>query len=83
MTVYGGYSQGWKAGSFDPRGENFATPEVERAFDPEELDSFEVGLKSTWWEGRAVTNVALFYSDYQDMQIPGSVGTGQRRRWRQ
>jgi iron complex outermembrane receptor protein len=75
MTVYGGYSQGWKAGSFDPRGENFATPEVERGFDPEELDSFELGLKSTWWEGRAVTNVALFYSDYRDMQIPGSVGT--------
>jgi iron complex outermembrane receptor protein len=72
--VYGGYSQGWKAGSFDPRGANFATPAVEQGFDPEELDSWEVGVKSTWWDGRAVTNVALFYSDYQDMQIPGSVG---------
>lgn len=74
MKVYGGYSQGWKAGSFDPRGANFATPAVEQGFDPEELDSWELGLKTTWWEGRAVTNVALFYSDYQDMQIPGSVG---------
>lgn len=74
MKVYGGYSQGWKAGSFDPRGANFATPAVEQGFDPEELDSWEVGLKSTWWDGRAITNVALFYSDYQDMQIPGSVG---------
>ena len=74
MTVYGGYSEGWKAGSFDPRGANFATPEVERGFDPEELDSWEVGLKTTYWGGRATTNVALFYSDYQDMQIPGSVG---------
>ena len=74
VTVYGGYSEGWKAGSFDPRGANFLTPEVERGFDPEELDSWELGLKSTWWGGRAVTNVALFYSDYRDMQIPGSVG---------
>jgi iron complex outermembrane receptor protein len=74
ITVYGGYSQGWKAGSFDPRGANFATPAVEQGFDPEELDSWELGLKSTWWDGRAITNVALFYSDYQDMQIPGSVG---------
>jgi iron complex outermembrane receptor protein len=73
-TVYGGYSEGWKAGSFDPRGANFATPAVEQGFDPEELDSWELGLKSTWWDGRAITNVALFYSDYQDMQIPGSVG---------
>ncbi|EED31834.1 TonB-dependent receptor [gamma proteobacterium NOR5-3] len=74
IKIYGGYSQGWKAGSFDPRGANFATPAVEQGFDPEELDSWEVGVKSTWWGGRAITNVALFYSDYQDMQIPGSVG---------
>ncbi|MDP5054254.1 MAG: TonB-dependent receptor [Congregibacter sp.] len=74
ITVYGGYSQGWKAGSYDPRGANFNTPAVEQGFDPEELDSWELGLKSTWWDGRAITNVALFYSDYQDMQIPGSVG---------
>ncbi|MFK7830065.1 MAG: TonB-dependent receptor [Congregibacter sp.] len=74
ISVYGGYSQGWKAGSFDPRGANFATPAVEQGFDAEELDSWELGLKSRWWDGRATTNVALFYSDYQDMQIPGSVG---------
>lgn len=74
MTVYAGYSQGWKAGSFDPRGANFATPEVERGFDAEELDSFEFGLKTTWLDGRAITNIAVFYSEYSDMQIPGSVG---------
>ena len=74
MTVYAGYSQGWKAGSFDPRGANFATPEVERGFDAEELDSFELGFKATWLQGRAITNIALFYSEYSDMQIPGSVG---------
>lgn len=74
VTVYGGYSQGFKAGSFDPRGANFATPAVEQGFDPETLDSWEIGVKSQWWSGRAITNVALFYSDYQDMQVPGSVG---------
>ncbi|QIB65460.1 TonB-dependent receptor [Kineobactrum salinum] len=73
-TVYLGYSRGWKAGSFDPRGANFVTPEVERGFDAETLDSYEAGLKMAWLEGRAVTNIAVFYSDYQDMQIPGSVG---------
>jgi len=73
-TVYAGYSKGWKAGSFDPRGANFLTPAVEEGFDAEELDSWEAGLKATWWEGRAITNVAVFYSEYTDMQIPGSVG---------
>ena len=74
VTIYGGYSQGWKAGSFDPRGANFLTPAVEQGYDAEELDSWEFGVKSSWWNNRAITNVALFYSDYQDMQIPGSVG---------
>jgi iron complex outermembrane receptor protein len=73
-TVYAGYSKGWKAGSFDPRGANFLTPAVEEGFDAEELDSWEAGLKATWWEGRALTNIAVFYSEYTDMQIPGSVG---------
>lgn len=74
VSAYAGYSEGWKAGSFDPRGANLVTPEVEKGFDPEELDSYEIGLKATWLDGRALTNVAVFYSEYQDMQIPGSIG---------
>ena len=73
-NVYAGYSQGFKAGSFDPRGANFLTPEAEAGFEPETLDSFEVGYKATLLDGRARTNIALFYSDYKDVQIPGSAG---------
>ncbi|WP_308909743.1 TonB-dependent receptor [Pseudokordiimonas caeni] len=72
-TAYASYSRGFKAGSFDPRGANFASPEVASGFEPEHLDSFELGLKSTWWDGRARTNIALFSSKYKDMQIPGSL----------
>ena len=71
--VYASFSRGFKAGSFDPRGANFSSPEVEEGFDAETLDSYEVGLKSTWFNGRARTNIAAFYSDYKDMQIPGSL----------
>jgi len=74
MTLYAGFSQGWKAGGFDPRGANLVTPKVEEGFDEETLDSYEIGVKSTWLDGRAITNVALFYSEYSDMQIPGSIG---------
>lgn len=73
MNVYASYGSGFKAGSFDPRGANFASPEVEDGFAPEELDSYEAGLKSTWMDGRARTNIAVFYSEYKDMQIPGSL----------
>ena len=74
LMVYAGYSAGWKAGSFDPRGANFSTPAVEQGFDDEQLDSWELGGKATYLGGRATTNIAVFYSDYRDMQIPGSVG---------
>lgn len=73
-NVYVTYSQGWKAGSFDPRGANFSTPAVEKGFDDETLTSIEGGIKTTWMDGRATTNIAVFLSDYEDMQIPGSVG---------
>lgn len=74
VSVYAGYSQGFKAGSFDPRGANFVTPEAEAGFEPETLDSIEVGYKATLFDGRARANMAVFFSDYEDVQIPGSVG---------
>ncbi len=73
LNTYVSYSRGFKAGSFDPRGANFSTPEVTRGYEPETLDSYEIGLKSTFLDGRARANLALFYSDYKDMQIPGSI----------
>ncbi len=74
VNLYAGYNQGFKAGSFDPRGANFATAEVVEGFEPETIDSWELGLKATVLDGRGTTNIAVFSSDYQDMQIPGSVG---------
>ncbi len=74
VTTYAGYSQGFKAGMFDPRGANFVFADVVDGVAPESLDSFEVGLKSSYWDGRAITNIALFYSEYTDMQVPGSAG---------
>jgi len=74
VTVYGGYSEGWKAGTFDPRGANFVFDFVEDGVDAEEVGSWELGTKGTWLNGRAVTNIAVFYSDYTDLQVPGSQG---------
>jgi iron complex outermembrane receptor protein len=39
------------------------------AYDPETVDSIEVGLKSQFWNRRAQVNVAAFYNDYQDLQV--------------
>ncbi|RME68127.1 MAG: TonB-dependent receptor [Alphaproteobacteria bacterium] len=44
------------------------------SFEPEKIVTYEGGLKSTWGAGRARTALAVFYSDYKNVQIPGSIG---------
>jgi iron complex outermembrane receptor protein len=72
LNLYASYSQGFKGGGFDPRG-NFANADVRRGFEPETVDSYELGAKTSLLDGRATINTALFYADYTDVQIPGSV----------
>lgn len=73
LNLYASYSRGFKAGSFDPRGANLASPEVVDGYGPEKLDSFEAGLKTTFMGGRSFVNIAAFYSNYKDLQVPGSL----------
>lgn len=43
-------------------------------FEPEEIATYEVGIKTSFYNGRWVNNLAAFYSDYENVQIPGSAG---------
>jgi iron complex outermembrane recepter protein len=85
--LYASYSKGFKGGGFDPRGLSTAAPDANRdgvrsyqeiydflSFDPEMVDSYELGWKGSLFDNRV--NVALtgFYADYTDVQIPGSQG---------
>jgi len=72
LNVYASFSQGFKGGLFDPRG-NFATAEIREGVEPETVDSYEFGLKGTFFDGFISQNTAIFWSDYTDVQIPGSV----------
>lgn len=87
MNLYATYSQGFKGGSFDPRGQTSAAPDLDQdgtvseqeiftfmQFDPEEVDSYEVGYKASQLDGRVNYSLAAFYSDYKDVQVPGSIG---------
>lgn len=72
LNLYVSYSQGFKGGGFDPRG-NFANADVRRGFLPEKVNSYEAGAKATLFDGRATANTAVFWADYKDVQIPGSI----------
>jgi iron complex outermembrane recepter protein len=85
-NVYFTYSQGFKGGGFDPRGQTTAcrnprggactADEVYdfMSFDPETVDSFELGWKASLLDNRVNISLAGFIAQYTDVQIPGSVG---------
>ncbi len=67
VMTYISYSQGFKSGGYNPRyGLPLAAP---TSFEPEEVDSWEIGAKVDFLEGRARLNVALFDADYTDIQV--------------
>jgi iron complex outermembrane receptor protein len=82
-NVYTTWSKGFKGGMFDPRmdlaatgGPNSVVSLAKRqGVAPEEVSSLEVGLKSSMNGGRLQTNAAVFYTDYKNVQIPGSIPT--------
>ncbi|HEX7034955.1 MAG TPA: TonB-dependent receptor [Pseudomonadales bacterium] len=66
-TVYGGYSRGFRSGGFNQTGVGGAVPEpgVDDEFDRQIADTFEVGIKSSLWQGRASVSFAAYYTDFE------------------
>ncbi len=77
QNFYASASKGFKGGSFDPRlnlvGTRLPLSEAKKGFEPENITTYEFGVKSNFGGGALLTNVAAFTSDYRDVQIPGSV----------
>jgi len=86
-TLYFTYSQGFKGGGFDPRGQTSAAPDLDGdgdvdfddqfeflLFEPETVDSFELGYKASLLDNRLNIAIAAFLGQYDNVQIPGSVG---------
>jgi len=68
MLFYVSYSKGYKSGGFNARPLG-SIAEVQTPFDPETVDSYEIGAKTAWWDNRVTANLAVFYNEYQDMQL--------------
>jgi len=63
--LYGSASTGAKAGGFDARGNTAGNFE----FGDEGVTAFEIGSKSRLANGRLEVNTAIFYSEYDDLQV--------------
>jgi iron complex outermembrane recepter protein len=77
LLAYAGYSRGYKSGGYNLDRSGFgsllpwlSTPpsDSEPHFDPEFVDSYEGGVKSTLLGGTATLNVTGFYEKIQDFQ---------------
>lgn len=75
---YASFSHGFKSGGYsDQAGSGLAVPLSATRYEPEEADSWEIGLKADFLDGRARLNTALFYVEYTDMQRATIVTTPQ------
>lgn len=63
ILVYGTYSKGYR-----PGGAN-RTDQVGSTYQPDFVDSYELGWKSTLMDGRLRLNSAIYYMEWDDMQL--------------
>jgi iron complex outermembrane receptor protein len=62
--LYASFSNGFKAGGFNP-----ASPAGSEAYGEEHTWNLEGGIKSAWAGGRILTNAAVFFTDWTDLQL--------------
>ncbi|MYI46351.1 MAG: TonB-dependent receptor [Gemmatimonadetes bacterium] len=74
--AYVGFAEGFKSGGFDarvpspPPGHEPNSPDAPPTdYEPETVNSYEIGLKSSTGDGRLRLNLALFRADYEDLQV--------------
>ena len=67
--TYASYSEGFKSGGFNSFG-------LSPAFEEEQVQAFEIGVKSTLLQKRLRLNVAAFTYDYTNLQVRLPVPTG-------
>ena len=84
--VYGSYSRGNLVGGFNlaevtlPYGPGGApntslAPQSDTSFPAENVDAYEIGAKTAWFDHRMTLNGALFYQRYYDHQLNAFTGT--------
>ena len=67
---YASVSRGFGAGGFNNRASSLATA---LPYGQEKVTTYEVGLKTDWFDHRLRFNATLFYNDYRDLQQTASV----------
>jgi iron complex outermembrane recepter protein len=66
VLLYASYVEGYKGPAYNVT--TGSSPDNTQPVDPETSESFEVGMKSNWFDNRLVLNVSIFSTEYSDFQ---------------
>ena len=69
QMAYVSASRGYKAGGFNPAPTGIPAPAGTESYGPEHTWNYELGHKAKWLEDKVETTVALFYIDWQNLQL--------------
>lgn len=73
LNFYARVARGFKSGGFSSE---LIDPRVTTPYKPEFSTNYELGAKSTLWDGRATLNATVFYTEITDQQgtllVPGT-----------
>jgi iron complex outermembrane receptor protein len=70
VKAYASISQGAKSGGFDFRANSPSNSrQATTPYAPEKVTTYELGVKSDWAQGRVRLNGAVFWNDFEDIQI--------------
>ncbi len=65
--LYASWARGFKSGGYT--GRIGVAADGDTPYNPEKVDTFEVGFKADFLDRRLRTNFAMFYTNYRDMQV--------------
>ncbi len=73
VLLYASAAEAQKSGGFNVVTVSGAILPSERTYDPETAWNYEIGAKTSWYDGRLVLNAAAYYIDWSD-QIVRALG---------
>ncbi|WP_165321821.1 TonB-dependent receptor [Rhizorhabdus phycosphaerae] len=65
IMIYAGWSRGYRSGGWNSRA---TVTTAIGPYEPETVDSYEAGLRTTFWNNRARANVTVFRAKYKNKQ---------------
>jgi len=74
QMYYASFSRGYKGGGANPPRADINSTVLQyqplpETFDPEYVNAFEIGAKTSWADGAVRLNATAFYYDYKDYQV--------------